>query len=110
MFVVFLFASSLYMLTVLAIHRICKRDSLLSPRMQHSYAVKLMFFVLTMLFIALLIYHIYFHRLECRPNAFSWFSATEYGIAIANMGFHMTAAYDFQDLMLTTTLRKPYSE
>ncbi|KAG5451881.1 hypothetical protein CSKR_111256 [Clonorchis sinensis] len=43
-------------------------------------------------------------------TAFSWFSATEYGIAIANMGFHMTAAYDFQDLMLTTTLKKPYSE
>ncbi|KAA0190952.1 Post-GPI attachment to protein factor 2 isoform X2 [Fasciolopsis buskii] len=39
---------------------------------------------------------------------FSWFSATEYGIAVANMGFHLTAAYDFQDVMLTTATQKSH--
>ncbi|TPP65469.1 putative fgf receptor activating protein [Fasciola gigantica] len=68
--------------------------------------MKLLFFITTVLLIGILLYHFHAHRFLCRPNAFSWFSATEYGIAVANMGFHLTAAYDFQDVILTTTFQK----
>ncbi|CAH8525912.1 unnamed protein product [Schistosoma turkestanicum] len=60
--------------------------------------------------ILLLIHQFYYHRFTCKANAFSWFSASEYGIAIANMGFHLTAAYDFQDVALTTETSKCSTE
>ncbi|OON21955.1 hypothetical protein X801_02146 [Opisthorchis viverrini] len=139
MFVVFLFASSLYMLTVLAIHRICKRDSLLSPRLAvaafskfkkqgeiegwnesvrevgdtvarnpQSPPQEMLSLGNWALSPFLRMVSLEAPGLLAKTSQ-NWFSATEYGIAIANMGFHMTAAYDFQDLMLTTTLKKPYS-
>ncbi|CAH8548009.1 unnamed protein product [Dicrocoelium dendriticum] len=106
LFVVFLSASSLYMLVTIAIHEILRFRKLLGFRMTHSLRVKKIFFGLTMFFLSFLVYHFYQHRFRCKPNAFSWFSASEYGIAVANMGFHMTAAYDFQDLIFVTSMRK----
>ncbi|KAF7241684.1 hypothetical protein EG68_10416 [Paragonimus skrjabini miyazakii] len=68
MFIVFLFASSLYMLTVLIIHRILNAHYLLPGRMQYSFTLKRTFFLLTMFFISVLIYYFYYHRFKCFPN------------------------------------------
>ncbi|KAL5111572.1 hypothetical protein TcWFU_002411 [Taenia crassiceps] len=46
----------------------------------------------------------YEHHILCKPNAFSWFSIAEFGIAFANMGFHGTAAKDFYNLKIIASL------
>lgn len=104
-FVIFLFASSIHMLCLLIIHWMVRRK-IPSLKFVQSFKMKLAFFLLNLGFIWFLSQHFYAHRFKCRANAFSWFSASEYGVAIANMGFHLTAAYDFQDFVVTTALSK----
>ncbi|CAH8582555.1 unnamed protein product [Heterobilharzia americana] len=109
LFIVFLFASTAYMIVTLVLHWIIGMTTY-DPRFKHSFNIKSLFFGLNVSLILLLLRQFYNHRFNCKANAFSWFSASEYGIAIANMGFHLTAAYDFQDLILTTDTSGPCSE
>lgn len=47
-----------------------------------------------------LLYFFVQHRFYCKPGAFSWFSAFEYMIAYANMGYHITGLYEFKGASL----------
>ncbi|CAH8596879.1 unnamed protein product [Schistosoma haematobium] len=109
LFIVFLIASTAYMIVTLVVHWIIGITSC-TPRFKYSFNLKSLFFGLDVCLILLLVHQFYNHRFTCKANAFSWFSASEYGIAIANMGFHLTAAYDFQDVALTTITFKPSTE
>ncbi|KAK4470974.1 hypothetical protein MN116_006478 [Schistosoma mekongi] len=101
LFIVFLFASTAYMLATLTVHWLMGVTSY-NSKFKHSFKIKSLFFGLDICLMLLLVHQFYNHRFGCKANAFSWFSASEYGIAIANMGFHLTAAYDFHDIALTT--------
>uniref|UniRef100_A0A183A3L5 Dolichyl-P-Glc:Glc(2)Man(9)GlcNAc(2)-PP-dolichol alpha-1,2-glucosyltransferase n=1 Tax=Echinostoma caproni TaxID=27848 RepID=A0A183A3L5_9TREM len=80
LFIIFLFASSLYMLTVLTIHEILRKHNMLSSRvcysrfnyiflqLKHSYTMKFTFFISTLILIGILAYHFHAHRFLCRPN------------------------------------------
>ncbi|XP_040576225.1 post-GPI attachment to proteins factor 2-like [Lepeophtheirus salmonis] len=53
--------------------------------------------------IPLLLYFYYRHNSFCEPYVYSFFCITEYFIVLSNMGFHMTAFYDFKGTVLMTS-------
>ena len=48
--------------------------------------------------IGLALYFYYRHNKYCEPGVYSLFSICEYLIVLSNMGYHLTAYYDFYDI------------
>ncbi|KAK7075551.1 Post-GPI attachment to proteins factor 2 [Halocaridina rubra] len=95
-FIVFMVCSELYMvLTCLLLKD--NKSRLTSPLERLAYVKKkqLMFANLTSFFVAL--YFFYRHNSYCEPGMYSIFAFLEYLVVLTNMGFHLTAYYDFHN-------------
>ncbi|CAG0898275.1 unnamed protein product [Cyprideis torosa] len=95
-FVTFMTASLLYML--LTLYLMCRtglknRSSLYA----RSFAVKRFLFGFIIMCTCILLIFFYKHRFLCHDLAFSWFSLSEYFVAVSNYGFHVTSVWDFPD-------------
>ncbi|XP_044159967.1 post-GPI attachment to proteins factor 2 isoform X1 [Bufo gargarizans] len=93
-FIFFMFFSLGYMFITIRIWRISRKYSV-SAEERRSYTWKkwLFIFNLTAFLVSLLFY--YRHNLHCEPGVYTVFSFFEYLVVLTNMGFHMTAWWDF---------------
>ncbi|XP_041356768.1 post-GPI attachment to proteins factor 2-like [Gigantopelta aegis] len=96
-FIVFMVASLCYMLVNTILFRWSRSSNVLKGDELYSYTWKKIMFVSICSATIGLLYFFYLHRRFCEPGAFSWFSFCEYVIAYTNMGYHLTAYYEFQD-------------
>ncbi|VUZ42121.1 unnamed protein product [Hymenolepis diminuta] len=103
-FIVFGISSFLCMALKFYIHIGLLRQGLLPDTFKRSLEDKAYFLTLMMLCALFAAKHYYAHHVLCKPNAFSWFSIAEFGIAFANMGFHGTAIHDFSNLKISASL------
>lgn len=95
LFVVFMFTSLIYELTTLTLFK-WSNANCMTKDVEWSLKWKKRFFLMIMAFTAGLLFFFIRHRFYCVTNAFSFFSAFEYGIALTNIAFHYTAATDFK--------------
>ncbi|XP_064608159.1 post-GPI attachment to proteins factor 2-like [Liolophura sinensis] len=95
-FVVFMVTSLCYMLLNTILFK-WSRPGQMTDIEQRSYWWKKVLFIAIMMSTVGLLIFFYQHRVLCLPRAFSWFSLCEYGIAFTNMGYHVTAAFEFKD-------------
>nr|CDS16418.1 Post GPI attachment to protein factor 2 [Echinococcus granulosus] len=103
-FIIFGLSSLLYMTLKFYLHFCLNCQRILPRTFKKSLEDKAIFLTL-MLFCGVFAAKYYYeHHILCRPNAFSWFSIAEFGIAFANMGFHGTAAKDFYNLKIVASL------
>ncbi|KAK4288980.1 hypothetical protein Pmani_038025 [Petrolisthes manimaculis] len=93
-FIVFMLCSELYMLITYLLLK-DNRPRLTSPLERCALTKKrqLMMANLTSFIVAL--YFFYRHNKYCEPGMYSVFAFLEYVVVLTNMGFHMTAYYDF---------------
>lgn len=95
-FIVFMVCSELYMVITYLLLKYNK-IRLSSPLERIAYLKKkqLMIANVTSFFVAL--YFFYRHNTYCEPGMYSIFAFLEYLVVLTNMGFHMTAYYDFHN-------------
>ncbi|XP_029644403.1 post-GPI attachment to proteins factor 2-like [Octopus sinensis] len=106
-FIVFMATSLCYMLLNTILFR-WTRDKVTEAD-EKSFKWKVLMFCSIMVATAGLLFFFVKHRFHCEPLAFSWFSLCEYVIAYTNMGFHMTAAYDFRNVTFYACTPAVYS-
>ncbi|XP_071525713.1 post-GPI attachment to proteins factor 2-like [Panulirus ornatus] len=95
-FIVFMVCSELYMvLTCLLLKDNARRLTTPLERLAYLKKKQLMAANLTSFFVAL--YFFYRHNTYCEPGMYSVFAFLEYMVVLSNMGFHMTAYYDFHN-------------
>ncbi|XP_032666018.1 post-GPI attachment to proteins factor 2-like [Odontomachus brunneus] len=93
-FITFLITSFIHMLLVYYIMRNCRNitkdwfDATSMKWKQRSM-------MLNVLCIIIASYFFYRHNKYCEPFVYSMFALSEYGVVLSNMGFHLTAAFDF---------------
>ena len=112
-FIVFMCASILCMLSTLCLVCVAKKE-FSAEEYNPSIKIKLYLFIITILSTIGLLYFFFRHRFYCEAGAFSWFSFSEYCIAVSNMLFHMSVVWDFSDLCISiydkTVLKPPVDE
>ncbi|CAI9593206.1 unnamed protein product [Staurois parvus] len=90
----FMFFSLSHMITTLLIWKRTRRFSVSSEeRRSYTYKKHLFFFNIVAFFISLVVY--IRHNVYCEPGAYTIFALLEYLVVLSNMGFHMTAWWDF---------------
>uniref|UniRef100_A0A0P4WA80 CWH43-like N-terminal domain-containing protein n=2 Tax=Scylla TaxID=6760 RepID=A0A0P4WA80_SCYOL len=93
-FILFMVCSELYMvLTCLLLKENKSKLTNSLERLAYLKKKQLMAANLTSFFVAL--YFFYRHNKYCEPGMYSVFAFMEYLVVLTNMGFHMTAYYDF---------------
>ncbi|KAL7304880.1 hypothetical protein TKK_0002685 [Trichogramma kaykai] len=93
-FMIFLFTSFIYMNVSYIIATMCRSTT----REVHdiiSLKWKLRALISNLAGIILACYFFYRHNKYCEPFVYSLFALAEYLVVLTNMGFHVTAAYDF---------------
>lgn len=106
-FIVFMVASLCYMLLNTVIFK-WTRDKI-TEEDEKSLKWKVVMFISILVATAGLLFFFVRHRFFCEPLAFSWFSLCEYVIAYTNMGYHVTAAYDFKNVTFYAVSRLAYT-
>ncbi|XP_077292971.1 post-GPI attachment to proteins factor 2-like [Arctopsyche grandis] len=93
-FITFVGASELYMLLSCILLKKHKRTS---PTELERFSLKLKWSLLTINVVCFVTAGYFFtrHNTYCEPMIYSLFAASEYVVILTNMGFHMTACYDF---------------
>ncbi|XP_071989720.1 post-GPI attachment to proteins factor 2 [Engystomops pustulosus] len=87
-FVFFMIYSLGYMIVTLTIWRSNSEN-----RPSYFWKKRLFIFNLTTFLISLMFY--YRHNMYCEPGVYTLFALFEYLVVLSNMGFHMTAWWDF---------------
>ncbi|XP_055626933.1 post-GPI attachment to proteins factor 2-like isoform X2 [Toxorhynchites rutilus septentrionalis] len=93
-FSTFVIASIIYMLILIVINRITREDMLtVSERKSMKYKKRL--FLTNVCSILFAVYFFVRHNNYCEPGVYSLFALSEYVFVYSNIGFHMTAYWDF---------------
>jgi hypothetical protein len=66
-----------------------------------SLKLKKYLFIVNLLSIGLAGYFFMRHNERCEPGVYTLFAFFEYIVVLTNMGYHMTAYYDFSGSLLT---------
>lgn len=106
-FIIFMVTSLCYMLLNTIIFK-WTRDKT-TEEDEKSFKWKVVMFSSIMVATAGLLFFFVRHRFFCEPLAFSWFSLCEYVIAYTNVGYHVTAAYDFKNVTFYAVSRLAYT-
>lgn len=106
-FIIFMVTSLCYMLLNTIIFK-WTRDKT-TEEDEKSFKWKVVMFSSIMVATAGLLFFFVRHRFFCEPLAFSWFSLCEYVIACTNVGYHVTAAYDFKNVTFYAVSRLAYT-
>lgn len=96
MFVTFLTCAILYMLLCCFIPRMAARH-VLTPMERKSLQVKKQLTLSTIVAALLSVYFFLRHNWYCESGVYTLFALCEYIVVLSNMGFHMTAYWDFAD-------------
>uniref|UniRef100_A0A131XDC6 Putative fgf receptor activating protein 1 n=1 Tax=Hyalomma excavatum TaxID=257692 RepID=A0A131XDC6_9ACAR len=99
MFITFILCSLMYMILCCVIPSLGRRRSL-SALEAYSLKVKKQLTTSSLILCLLCTYFFIRHTTRCETGMYTLFSATEYIVVICNMGFHMTAYWDFADKAL----------
>lgn len=93
-FVLFMFFSLGYMLITIRIWSISRKYSV-SAEEQRSYIWKKWLFCINLSAFLFSLMFYYRHNVYCEPGVYTVFAFFEYLVVFSNMGFHMTAWWDF---------------
>ncbi|EDW65028.1 post-GPI attachment to proteins factor 2 [Drosophila virilis] len=93
-FVVFIASSECYMLISYLLNR-SARKSVLLPHEEKSLRHKRNLFLVNVLAFGLAGYCFMRHNARCEAGVYTFFALFEYIVVLTNMGFHMTAYWDF---------------
>ncbi|XP_037286083.2 acyltransferase PGAP2-like [Rhipicephalus microplus] len=99
MFISFILCSLMYMILCCVIPSLGRRRSLSSVE-EYSLKLKKQLTVGSLILCVLCTYFFIRHTTRCEPLMYTLFSLTEYIVVLCNMGFHMTAYWDFADKAL----------
>ncbi|XP_055594786.1 post-GPI attachment to proteins factor 2-like [Uranotaenia lowii] len=95
-FSTFVIASMIYMMLLITINRMTReKDTMLTPSERKSIMFKKRLFIANLLSILLAVYFFVRHNSHCEPGIYSLFALSEYVFVYSNIGFHMTAYWDF---------------
>ncbi|ETN58460.1 fgf receptor activating protein [Anopheles darlingi] len=94
-FSAFIVCSILYMLLVVVINRLSRIDEMLTLAERKSLRYKRRLMWVNVLSILLAVYFFLRHNQYCEPYVYSLFALSEYVFVYSNIGFHMTAYWDF---------------
>ncbi|XP_035780795.1 post-GPI attachment to proteins factor 2-like [Anopheles albimanus] len=94
-FSAFIVCSIVYMLLVVYINRLSRIDEMLTLAERKSFRYKRRLMWVNMLSILLAVYFFLRHNHYCEPYVYSLFALSEYVFVYSNIGFHMTAYWDF---------------
>ncbi|XP_051168694.1 post-GPI attachment to proteins factor 2-like isoform X2 [Leptopilina boulardi] len=103
-FITFLIMSLFHMFLTYYIMTKCRNVSKdISDTTSIKWKYRSMIFNITSIFLAC--YFFYRHNTFCEPLVYSMFALAEYLVVITNMGYHLTAAWDFagRHLLFSTT-------
>ncbi|KAK8760760.1 acyltransferase PGAP2-like isoform X2 [Amblyomma americanum] len=96
MFITFVTCSLLYMMLCCVMPGLGKRRSL-SAMEAYSLKVKKRLTIVSIVLSIVCCYFFVRHTKHCEPGMYTLFAAAEYIVVLCNMGFHMTAYWDFAD-------------
>ncbi|XP_065838795.1 post-GPI attachment to proteins factor 2-like [Oscarella lobularis] len=99
-FILFMFFSYVEMMAMLAMTKY-GRPSKMNQKELHSFRTKLALFIVNAISFALAVYFYERHNAYCEPYVYSLFATLEYIVVMANIGFHGTVKWDFDDCCLT---------
>nr|CAD7412140.1 unnamed protein product [Timema cristinae] len=105
-FMMFMVTSELYMMLTCYLLRSmrCQPPDNVETR---SLRIKYQLLVVNVISFALAAYFFLRHNWYCEPGVYSLFSLCEYVVVLTNMGFHMTASWDFHGRELLVWLPGP---
>ncbi|XP_018586126.1 post-GPI attachment to proteins factor 2 [Scleropages formosus] len=101
-FIMFVSCSLAHMLITCWLWRVITRYSLI-PEETTSSRMKNRLFILNVVFCLLSLYFFKRHNMYCEPGVYTFFALCEYLMVLSNMGFNMTAYWDFRNKELTVT-------
>ncbi|XP_075153216.1 post-GPI attachment to proteins factor 2-like [Haematobia irritans] len=93
-FVTFIACSELYMFISYFLNKNGRKQALTETE-EKSVRYKLLFFLINLLAFALAGYFFLRHNSKCEPGVYTFFALFEYVVVFTNMGYHMTAYWDF---------------
>ncbi|XP_030383696.1 post-GPI attachment to proteins factor 2 [Scaptodrosophila lebanonensis] len=96
-FVVFIACSECYMLISYLLNRNARKMNLM-PREEKSLRFKRNLFFINVIAFGLAGYCFVRHNNRCETGVYTFFALFEYIVVLTNMGFHMTAYWDFYGL------------
>ncbi|XP_058833861.1 post-GPI attachment to proteins factor 2-like [Topomyia yanbarensis] len=94
-FTTFVIASMSYMIILIIINRATRELDILSASEKKSIKYKKRLFVANLCSILLAVYFFIRHNTYCERGVYSLFALSEYVYVYSNIGFHMTAYWDF---------------
>lgn len=94
-FSTFVVTSMLYMVVLIVINRVTREGDLLTASERKSIRYKKRLFLANLCSILLAVYFFVRHNSYCEPGVYSLFALSEYVFVYSNIGFHMTAYWDF---------------
>uniref|UniRef100_U5ENP0 Putative fgf receptor activating protein n=1 Tax=Corethrella appendiculata TaxID=1370023 RepID=U5ENP0_9DIPT len=99
-FVTFIVTSEIYMLISYLLNRDTRTIETTSSNELKSIRYKRNLFIVNLSSIALAAYFFWRHNQLCEVGVYSLFALFEYIVVFTNMGFHMTAYWDFYNILL----------
>uniref|UniRef100_A0A336LW04 CSON002692 protein n=1 Tax=Culicoides sonorensis TaxID=179676 RepID=A0A336LW04_CULSO len=100
-FCTFIGASETYMLISYFLNKNGRKIPELTKIEEKSLKYKQRLFIINVICFALAGYFFLRHNNYCEPMIYTFFALFEYIVVFTNMGFHMTAFWDFNDLSLS---------
>uniref|UniRef100_A0A2M4BWM9 Putative fgf receptor activating protein n=1 Tax=Anopheles marajoara TaxID=58244 RepID=A0A2M4BWM9_9DIPT len=94
-FIAFIVCSIVYMWLIVCTKPFKRSDEMLTLAERRSFRYKRRLMWVNMLSILLAVYFFLRHNWYCEPYVYSLFALSEYVFVYSNIGFHMTAYWDF---------------
>ncbi|XP_067120190.1 post-GPI attachment to proteins factor 2 [Centruroides vittatus] len=101
-FVTFMLSSLTYMLLLCLLPRIASKVKI-APMEAKSLNVKTYLGMVNVIFFLMALYFFFRHNWYCEGGVYTLFAICEYIVVVSNMGFHMTAYWDFSNQFLIIT-------
>lgn len=94
-FLLFILSSELYMFMSYLINKNARKTSTITEEEIISLKHKRNLFIVNLISFAAAGYFFLRHNFKCEPGVYTIFALLEYIVVLTNMGFHMTAYWDF---------------